>query len=143
IGVSLATNIPPHNLGEIVDALALLIDNPDVTTEQLTNIVKGPDFPTGGIIFGRQAIRQTYADGRGRIVLRARSHVEELRNGRAAIIVTEVPYQVNKAALIARIAELVKTKRIEGISDLRDESDRHGLRVVIELSRGGQARTVL
>jgi DNA gyrase subunit A len=143
IGVSLATNIPPHNLGEIVDAMAMLIDNPDVTTEQLTSVVRGPDFPTGGIIFGRQAIRQAYADGRGRIVVRARTHVEELRTGRAAIIVTEVPYQVNKAALVARIAELVKTKKIEGISDLRDESDRHGLRVVIELSRGGQARAVL
>jgi DNA gyrase subunit A len=143
IGVSLATNIPPHNLGEVVDALALLIENPDATTEQLTNLIKGPDFPTGGIIFGRQAIRQAYADGRGRIVVRARTHVEELRSGRAAIIVTEVPYQVNKAALVARIAELVKAKKIEGISDLRDESDRHGLRVVIELSRGGQARAVL
>ena len=143
IGVSLATNIPPHNLGEIVDALSMLIDNPDVTTEQLTSVVKGPDFPTGGIIFGRQAIRQAYADGRGRIVVRARSHVEEVRSGRTAIIITEVPYQVNKAALISRIAELVKLKKIEGISDLRDESDRHGLRVVIELSRGGQARAVL
>jgi DNA gyrase subunit A len=143
IGVSLATNIPPHNLGEIVDALSMMIDNPDVTTEQLTSVVKGPDFPTGGIIFGRQAIRQAYADGRGRIVVRARSHVEEVRSGRTAIIITEVPYQVNKAALISRIAELVKLKKIEGISDLRDESDRHGLRVVIELSRGGQARAVL
>ena len=143
IGVSLATNIPPHNLGEIVDALSMLIDNPDVTTEQLTSVVRGPDFPTGGIIFGRQAIRQAYADGRGRIVVRARTHVEELRTGRAAIIVTEVPYQVNKAALVARIAELVKAKKLDGISDLRDESDRHGLRVVIELSRGGQARAVL
>lgn len=143
IGVSLATNIPPHNLGEVCDALALLIENPEATTEDLTGIIRGPDFPTGGIIFGRQAIRQAYSDGRGRIVVRARTHVEEIRNGRTAIIVTEVPYQVNKAALIARIAELVKAKRIEGISDLRDESDRHGLRVVIELSRGGQARTVL
>ena len=143
IGVSLATNIPPHNLGEVVDAVAMMIDNPDVTTEELTSVIKGPDFPTGGIIFGRQAIRQAYADGRGRIVVRARSHVEEVRSGRTAIIITEVPYQVNKAAMIARIAELVKTKKIDGISDLRDESDRHGLRVVIELSRGGQARAVL
>jgi DNA gyrase subunit A len=143
IGVSLATNIPPHNLGEICDAMTLLLERPEVTTEELTNIVKGPDFPTGGIIFGRQAIRQTYSDGRGRIVVRARTHVEESRTGRAQIIVTELPYQVNKAALVARIAELVKARKIEGISDLRDESDRHGMRVVIELSRGGQARSVL
>jgi DNA gyrase subunit A len=143
IGVSLATNIPPHNLNEICDALALLLERPDATTEELTNIVRGPDFPTGGIIFGRQAIRQAYSDGRGRIVVRARTHVEETRSGRAAIIVTELPYQVNKAALVARIAELVKARKIEGISDLRDESDRHGMRIVIELGRGGQARTVL
>jgi DNA gyrase subunit A len=143
IGVSLATNIPPHNLGEVCDALAQLIDRPDITSDELTNIIKGPDFPTGGIIFGRQAIKQAYSDGRGRIVVRAKSHVEEIRNGRAAIIVTEVPYQVNKAALVARIAELVKTRKIDGISDLRDESDRHGMRIVIELGRGGQARAVL
>jgi DNA gyrase subunit A len=143
IGVSLATNIPPHNLTEISDALSALIENPDITTEELTNIVKGPDFPTGGIIFGRQAIKQAYSDGRGRIVVRARTHVEESRTGRAQIIVTELPFQVNKAALVGRIAELVKARKIEGISDLRDESDRHGMRIVIELGRGGQARTVL
>ena len=143
IGVSLATNIPPHNLGEICDALTLILERPDVTTEELTSVVKGPDFPTGGIIFGRQAIRQVYSDGRGRIVVRARTHVEESRTGKAQIIVTELPYQVNKAALVARIAELVKARKIEGISDLRDESDRHGMRVVIELGRGGQARSVL
>ena len=143
IGVSLATNIPPHNLSEVCDAVSAIIENPDIATDDLTNIIKGPDFPTGGIIFGRQAIKQTYADGRGRIVVRARSHVEEIRNGRAAIIVTEVPYQVNKAALVARIADLVKQRKIDGISDLRDESDRHGMRIVIELSRGGQARAVL
>ncbi len=143
IGVSLATNIPPHNLGEICDALSLMLERPDVTTDELTAIVKGPDFPTGGIIFGRQAIRQAYSDGRGRIVVRSRTHVEESRTGKAQIIITELPYQVNKAALVARIAELVKARKIDGISDLRDESDRHGMRVVIELSRGGQARSVL
>jgi DNA gyrase subunit A len=143
IGVSLATNIPPHNLNEICDAMAAVLDNPDISTDELTSIVKGPDFPTGGIIFGRQAIRQAYADGRGRIVVRARTHVEESRTGRAQIIVTELPFQVNKAALVGRIAELVKTRKIEGISDLRDESDRHGMRIVIELGRGGQARQVL
>jgi DNA gyrase subunit A len=143
IGVSLATNIPPHNLGEVCDAVAALIDQPELTTDDLTNIIKGPDFPTGGIIFGRQAIKQAYSDGRGRIVVRARAHVEESRTGRAQIIVTEQPVQVNKAAMVARIAELVKQRKIEGISDLRDESDRHGMRVVIELGRGGQARQVL
>jgi DNA gyrase subunit A len=143
IGVSLATNIPPHNLGEVLQAVVALIDDPETTTDALTDIVKGPDFPTGGIIFGRQSIKQTYSDGRGRIVVRSRAHVEESSNGRAQIIVTELPFQVNKAALVARIAELVKTKKLEGISDLRDESDRHGMRVVIELARGGQASVVL
>ncbi len=143
IGVSLATNIPPHNAGEVLDAVAAMLDNPDTTADELSTIIKGPDFPTGGIIFGRQAIRQAYADGRGRIVIRARAHVEEARSGRAQVIVTELPFQVNKAALVARIAELVKAKKIEGISDLRDESDRHGMRIVIELGRGGQARQVL
>ncbi len=143
IGVSLATNIPPHNLGEVLDAVVALIDNPELSPDEISDIIKGPDFPTGGIIFGRQAIKQAYSEGRGRIVVRARTHVEESRSGRAQIIVTEVPFQVNKAALVARIAELVKAKKIDGISDLRDESDRHGMRVVIELGRGGQAQQVL
>jgi DNA gyrase subunit A len=143
IGVSLATNIPPHNLGEVCAAVVALLDRPEITTDELTDIIKGPDFPTGGTIFGRQAIKQTYSDGRGRIVIRAKAHVEESSNGRAQIIVTELPFQVNKAALVARIAELVKTKKLEGISDLRDESDRHGMRIVIELGRGGQASVVL
>jgi DNA gyrase subunit A len=143
IGVSLATNIPPHNLNEVCDAISVLIDRPETSTEELTNIIKGPDFPTGGTIFGRQAIKAAYSDGRGRIVIRARAHVEESRTGRAQIIVTELPFQVNKAALVARIAELVKARKIDGISDLRDESDRHGMRIVIELSRGGQASVVL
>ncbi|HEY7466038.1 MAG TPA: DNA gyrase subunit A, partial [Dehalococcoidia bacterium] len=135
--------IPPHNLTEVCDAIAAMIDRPEISTEELTDIVKGPDFPTGGIIFGRQAIKQAYSDGRGRIVVRARTHVEESRTGRTQIIVTELPYQVNKAALVARIAELVKARKIEGISDLRDESDRHGMRILIELGRGGQTRAVL
>ena len=143
IGVSLATNIPPHNLGEVTDALIALINNPDTSSDELSDIIKGPDFPTGGIIFGKQAIKQAYAEGRGRIVIRAKAHAEESRTGRLQIIVTELPFQVNKAALVARIAELVKARKIEGISDLRDESDRQGMRVVIELGRGGQARTVL
>ena len=143
IGVSLATNIPPHNLGEVLDAVTALLDNPDISSDELTNIVKGPDFPTGGMIFGRNAIKQAYSDGRGRIVVRARAHAEESRTGRAQIVVTELPYQVNKAALVARIADLVKTRKIDGISDLRDESDRNGMRVVIELGRGGQAPVIL
>ncbi len=143
IGVSLATNIPPHNLGEVTDAIALLIDEPDTTVDELTNIVLGPDFPTGGIIFGREGIRRAYREGRGRIVIRARAHIEEARSGRPQIIVTELPFQVNKAAMVGRIAELVKARKIEGISDLRDESDRHGMRVVIELGRTGQAGPVL
>src|SRR3954468_11105932 len=143
IGVSLATNIPPHNLGEVTDALIALINNPDTSSDEISDIIKGPDFPTGGISFGKQAIKQAYAEGRGRIVIRAKAHTEESRTGRLQIIVTELPFQVNKAALVARIAELVKARKIEGISDLRDESDRQGMRVVIELGRGGQARTVL
>jgi DNA gyrase subunit A len=143
IGVSLATNIPPHNLGEVVDAMIAVINNPDISTDEISDIIKGPDFPTGGIIFGRQAIKQAYAEGRGRIVIRAKYHTEETRNGRVQIIVTELPFQVNKAALVARIAELVKARKIEGISDLRDESDRTGMRVVMELGRGGQVRTVV
>src|SRR3990170_4682072 len=161
IAVGMATNIPPHNLGEICDAIAKLIDEPDTTTEELSEIVKGPDFPTGGIIYRmrrepeydaegkrkevlRDAIKQTYGDGRGRIIVQARTNIEEqARGGRMQIIVTELPYQVNKAALIERIADLVRDKKIDGISDLRDESDRHGMRIVIELSRTGQARQVL
>ena len=120
-----------------------MIDEPDTTVDELTNIVLGPDFPTGGIIFGREAIRRAYREGRGRIVIRARAHIEEARSGRPQIIVTELPFQVNKAAMVGRIAELVKARKIEGISDLRDESDRHGMRVVIELGRTGQAGPVL
>ena len=160
IAVGMATNCPPHNLGEICDAITTLIDAPDTTTEELAEIVKGPDFPTGGIIYRlrseheydadgkrkdvlRDVIKQTYGDGRGRIIMQARTQIEEARGGRMQIVVTELPYQVNKAALIERIADLVRDKKIDGISDLRDESDRHGMRVVIELSRSGQARQVL
>ncbi len=161
IAVAMATNIPPHNLGEICDAVAALITNPKTTTEELADIVKGPDFPTAGIIYRmrkegtvdaegrrgeawRDAIREAYADGRGRIVMQARARIEEIpRGNREQIIVTELPYQVNKATLVEKIAELVKDRRINGISDLRDESDRHGMRIVIELSREGQAASVL
>ncbi|MBM3140860.1 MAG: DNA gyrase subunit A, partial [Chloroflexi bacterium] len=142
IAVGMATNIPPHNLHEICDAVALVIDHPDVSVEDLLQIVKGPDFPTAGIIFNQSEIRQAYATGRGKITMRARMELEESRAGRHQIVVTELPYQVNKANLLERIADMVRGKRIEGISDLRDESDRHGMRVVIELGRGATYQSV-
>jgi len=144
IAVGMATNIPPHNLGEVCNAIGFLIDNPEASSDDLSEIVRGPDFPTGGIIFGRQSIKSAYAEGRGRIVVRARARIEEMtRGGRQQIVVSELPYQVNKAALVEKIADLVKERRLEGVSDLRDESDRHGMRIVIELGRGGQARPLL
>ncbi|HEV2359188.1 MAG TPA: DNA gyrase subunit A [bacterium] len=135
IAVGMATNIPPHNLGELVDALAALIDTPELPDEALLKTVKGPDFPTGGLILGRDGIRQAYLEGRGSIVIRAKTTIEELRGGRLAVIVTELPYMVNKAACIERIAQLVRDKKLNGVSDLRDESDRRGMRIVIELRR--------
>ncbi len=143
IAVGMATNIPPHNLGEVIDACVALIDNPEITVEDLIEIVPGPDFPTGASIMGRSGIRLAYTTGRGSIVMRSKSHIEELRKEREAIIVTEVPYQVNKASMVEKIAEMVREKRIEGISDLRDESSREGVRVVIELKRDAIADVVL
>ena len=142
IAVGMATNFPPHNLGEIVDGIVKVIDEDNVTIDDLMKIVKGPDFPTGGIIMGKEGIRSAYTTGRGRIIVRARAEIEELGN-KQRIIVTELPYQVNKARLIENIANLVKDKRIEGISDLRDESDREGMRIVIELKRDANANVVL
>ncbi len=143
IAVGMATNIPPHNLGEVCKAIVRLLDNPDATPDELEQEMPGPDFPTAGIIYGVQGIRQAYATGQGRVVLRARTTVEEGKGGRQSIIVTELPYQVNKAALVARIAELVREKKIEGITDLRDESDREGIRMVIELRREVVVQQVL
>jgi DNA gyrase subunit A len=156
IAVGMATNVPPHNLGEVCDGISLLIDKPDLTTDELCDVIKGPDFPTAGIIFRYErtrkdgtearedAIKEAYRDGRGRVMMRACTHLEEgARSGRQQIIVTELPYMTNKSSLIERIAELARSKRIDGISDLRDESDRHGMRIVIELSRAGQAQQVL
>ena len=143
IAVGMATNIPPHNLGEIIDAALVLIDQPDLDVADLMEIVQGPDFPTGGIILGRAGIHQAYSTGRGSVVIRSKCHFEEIRKDRQAIIVTEVPYQVNKARLVERIAEVVKEKRVEGISDLRDESDRQGVRVVIEVRRDADPDVVL
>ena len=143
IAVGMATNIPPHNLGEVIDGAICLIDKPDATLDELMEHIKGPDFPTGGVILGRAGIREAYHTGRGRIVTRARSEIESLPNGRDRIIVTEIPYMVNKARLVEKIAELVHEKRLEGISDIRDESDRHGMRIVIELKRDVQPQVVL
>ena len=143
IAVGMATNIPPHNLGEVIDACIALIDNPELAIDDLIEIVQGPDFPTGASIMGRAGIRNAYHTGRGSIVMRAKTHIEELRKEREAIIVTEVPYQVNKATMVEKIADLVREKRIEGISDLRDESSREGVRVVIEIKRDAVADVVL
>ncbi|HEX7758380.1 MAG TPA: DNA gyrase subunit A [Caulobacteraceae bacterium] len=143
IAVGMATNIPPHNLGEIVDACLAMIDDPDIGMDQLLDIVPGPDFPTGGEIIGRTGARQALMTGRGSVIMRGEAAIEDIRKDREAIIITSVPFQVNKAAMVERIAELVREKRIEGISDLRDESDRQGLRVVVELKRDASAEVVL
>ncbi|MCI8501613.1 MAG: DNA gyrase subunit A [Oscillospiraceae bacterium] len=143
IAVGMATNIPPHNMTEVIEAIELLIADPDATLDQIMEKIKGPDFPTGGIIMGRSGIRAAYATGRGKITLRARAEIQEMKNGRFRIAVTEIPYMVNKARLIENIANLVKEKRIEGISDLRDESDRDGMHFVIELKRDANPQIVL
>ncbi|MDY6917675.1 MAG: DNA gyrase subunit A [Chloroflexota bacterium] len=143
IAVGMATNIPPHNLGEVADAICHLIDNPEASVEEVIDFVQGPDFPTAGVILGREGIRAAYATGRGKIVVRARADVVETAKGRHQIVVTELPYQTNKAALVERIAELVKAKRVEGITELRDESDRQGMRIVVELRRDAQPERIL
>src|SRR5579872_4303604 len=143
IAVGMATNIPPHNLNEVCNGIIHLIHNPEATTEELSRIVRGPDFPTGGIIQGREGIRNTYANGRGRIVVRARTQFEETDRGRVSIIVTELPYQINKADLVKKIAELARDKKIDGIAEIRDESDRQGMRMLIELKRDSTPESVL
>lgn len=143
IAVGMATNIPPHNMGEVIDGVCTLIDNPEASLDELMQSIKGPDFPTGGIIMGRSGIRAAYATGRGRIVVRARAEIEEEKNGRFAIIVTELPYQVNKARLIESIADLVKEKRIEGITNVEDHSDRDGMRIVVSVRRDASPQIVL
>jgi DNA gyrase subunit A len=143
IAVGMATNVPPHNLGEVIDACFAYLDDPSINLEQLTEIVPGPDFPTRGLIIGKQAARAALARGRGSVLMRARCHVEEIRKDREAIIVTELPYQVNKARMQERMGEMVRDKKLEGISDIRDESDRHGMRVVIELKRDASSEVVL
>jgi len=143
IAVGMATNIPPHNLTEVCNAIVALIDNPDITIEDLMEILPAPDYPTGGIIYGRAAIRQAYKTGKGGIVVRAKTEIEEDDNGKSRIIITEIPYMVNKAELIISIANLVKNKKIEGISDIKEESDRKGMRIVIEVKRDFQANVIL
>ena len=143
IAVAMATNIPPHNLREICEGVSYLIDNPDATIEDLSRIIRGPDFPTGGIIQGREGIRNAYTTGRGRIVVRAKAHTEETERGKVSIIVTELPYQVNKADLVKKISELAREKKIDGITDVRDESDRQGTRVVVDLRRDARHISVL
>jgi len=148
IAVGMATNIPPHNLSEVVDGVVKMIDNyvqqkRETSVEELMEVIKAPDFPTGGIIMGKNGIRSAYRTGRGKIRVRAVSEIEDMPNGRQRIIVTEIPYQVNKARLIEKIADLVKEKRVEGISDIRDESNRKGMRIVIELKKDANAEFIL
>ena len=143
IAVGMATNIPPHNLREVIDGVICMIDNPECTVEDLMGHIKGPDFPTGGIILGRSGIRSAYMTGRGRILVRARTEIEPMNNSRSRIVVTEIPYMVNKAKLVEKIAELCHQKQLEGISDIRDESDRTGMRIVIELKKDVYPQVVL
>lgn len=143
IAVGMATNIPPHNLTEVLNALQALIDNPDIEIDDLIKYVPAPDYPTGGIIMGRAAVKNAYKTGRGGIVVRGRAEIEELANGRSRIIITELPYQVNKAQLIIQMADLVKNKRLEGISDIKEESDRHGMRIVVDVKKDANAQVVL
>lgn len=143
IAVGMATNIPPHNLQEVIDGLLMMIDNPQVTVKELMMTIKGPDFPTGGLIMGREGIKQAYTTGRGRVIMRAAAKIEKMASGKNRIVVDEIPYQVNKARLIEKIAELVQTKKVEGITDLRDESDRNGMRIVVELRRDVNPHVIL
>src|SRR5450756_1809099 len=143
IAVGMATNIPPHNLGEVIDATIKLIEDPGVTVEDLMTVMPGPDFPTGGIIMGHQGIHDAYTTGRGSLKVRGKAHIEQTSTGRMRIIISEIPYQVNKAKMVAKIADLVREKKLTEISDLRDESDRRGMRVVVELKQACIPQVVL
>src|SRR5205809_1591397 len=143
IAVGMATNIPPHNLREIIDATVLMIEKPDTTLKEVLKIVAGADFPTGGYIAGREGIEAGYKSGRGSFTMRGKAAIEEVAKDRENIVITEIPYQVNEATLIKRIAELAQNKKIEGISDVRDESDREGMRIVVELKRGEESQLIL
>ena len=142
IAVGMATNIPPHNLTEVLTGLQALIDDPEIDIDELIKIIPAPDYPTGGIIMGRTAVKHAYKTGRGGIIVRGRAEIEENDNGRSRIIVTELPYQVNKAQLIIQIADLVKNKRLEGISNINEESDRNGMRIVIDVKKDFNAQVV-
>ena len=147
IAVGMASNVPPHNLNELVDALVYMIDRYDnveeISVDELLQFVKGPDFPTGGLILGLEGVRDVYRSGRGRITLRGKAEIQEMNNDRFRIVITEIPYMINLTNLIERIAELARSGKLEGVSDLRDESDRNGLSIILELRRGAQPRTVL
>ncbi len=143
IAVGMATNMPPHNLGEVVDALCLLLDNPGAGVEEILSVLPGPDFPTGGVILGRQGIHDAFRTGRGKLTIRGKAHVEEGRKGKNSIVITEIPYMVNKTNLLEAIAKGVQTKTIDGITDLRDESDRRGIRVVMELARDANDEVIM
>ena len=143
IAVGMATNIPPHNLSEVCDALATLVDNPNVGIKELMKVIPAPDFPTAGFIIGRKGIIEAYKTGRGIIKIRARAFVEKVGKNRERVVVSEIPYQVNKTKLLERIAELVKDKKIEGVADIRDESDREGMRIVIDVKRDGKALVIM
>ena len=143
IAVGMATKIPPHNLMEIVNGIVALIENTDISTEDLMGHIKGPDFPTAGLIMGMDGLKDAYETGRGKIKMRARAHIESNKNGKNSIVVTEVPYQTNKANLVEKIADLVRDKKVEGITDLRDESDKDGIRVVIETKRDAVPEVIL
>ena len=143
IAVGMATNIPPHNLTEVINGVQALIDNPDIDIDELIKIIPAPDYPTGGIIMGRTAVKHAYKTGRGGILVRGRAEIEETSSGRQRIVITELPYQVNKARFITQIADLVKNKKLEGISDLKEESDREGLRVVVDIKKEANAQVVL
>ena len=143
IAVGMATNIPPHQLGEVIDGVLAVSKDPEITIQELMDIIPGPDFPTSGLILGRSGIRRAYESGKGSIILRAKVEIEQKANGKETILVHELPYQVNKAKLIEKIAELVRDKKIDGITDLRDESDRNGMRVVIEVRRDANANVIL
>lgn len=143
IAVGMATNIPPHNLEEVVNAVVAVANNPEITIEEIMEILPAPDYPTGGVIMGTEALRQAYLTGKGGVVIRSKTEIEETDDGRSKIVVTEIPYQVNKSEMIKQIADMVKNKRIEGISDIKEESDRHGMRIVFDVKRDFNAQVVL
>ena len=143
IAVGMATNIPPHNLTEVIDGICYVIDNPEAELDEICQFIKGPDFPTGGVIMGRSGIRAAYATGRGKIKVRAKAEIVELPNGKSQIVITEIPYMVNKARLVESMANLVKDKRVEGITNIQDHSSREGMQIVVDIRRDANAQVIL